>query len=82
MEELLLDDIILESCNGETLASSREIAEKFDKRNPDVNRMIENLIVQNCTVKNMIRKTTYISNREAAEIFGKNHKDMLRSIVI
>lgn len=45
MEELLLYDIILESCNGETLASSREIAEKFDKRNPDVNRMIENLIV-------------------------------------
>lgn len=32
MEELLLYDIILESCNGETLASSREIAEKFDKR--------------------------------------------------
>ena len=45
------------------LASSRDVAEKFGKRNPDVNRAIENLIVQNCTVKNMISKTSYISRR-------------------
>lgn len=82
MEELLLDDIILESCNGETLASSREIAEKFDKRNPDVNRMIENLIVQNCTVKNMIRKTTYISSRGREEIEYKMNRDGFSLLVM
>jgi len=53
------------------LASSRDVAEKFGKRNPDVNRAIENLIVQNCTVKNMFIKTSYISSR------GRNENEFL-----
>ncbi len=51
-----MEEIILQNKNGKILASSRDVAEKFGKRNPDVNRSIENLIVQNCTVKNMFEK--------------------------
>lgn len=62
-----MEEIILQNKNGKILASSRDVAEKFGKRNPDVNRSIENLIVQNCTVKNMFKKTTYISSRGREE---------------
>lgn len=62
-----MEEIILQNKNGKILASSRDVAEKFGKRNPDVNRSIENLIVQNCTVKNMFEKTTYISSRGREE---------------
>lgn len=58
-----MDEVILQNKNGKILASSRDVAEKFGKRNSDVNRSIENLTVQNCTVKNMFEKSTYISSR-------------------
>ena len=58
-----MSDITLFNQDGRILASSRDVAEKFGKRNPDVNRAIENLIVQNCTVRNMFVKTSYISSR-------------------
>lgn len=58
-----MSDITLFNQDGRILASSRDVAEKFGKRNPDVNRAIENLIVQNCTVKNMFIKTSYTSSR-------------------
>lgn len=58
-----MSDITLFNRDGKILASSREVAEKFGKRNPDVNRAIENLIVQNCTVRNMFIKTSYTSSR-------------------
>lgn len=62
-----MNEIILQNKGGKILTSSRDVAEKFRKRNPDVNRVIENLIVQNCTVKNMFEKTTYISTRGREE---------------
>lgn len=43
----------------------------MEKRNPDVNRAVENLIVQNCTVKNMFIKTSYTSRR------GRNETEYL-----
>ena len=58
-----MSDITLFNQEGRILASSRDVAEKFGKRNPDVNRAIENLIVQNCTVRNMFIKTSYTSSR-------------------
>ena len=58
-----MSDITLFNQDGRILASSREVAEKFGRRNPDVNRAIENLIVQNCTVKNMFISSTYKNNR-------------------
>lgn len=58
-----MSDITLFNQDGRILASSRDVAEKFGKRNPDVNRAIENLIVQNCTVRNMFIKTSYTSSR-------------------
>lgn len=66
-----MNEIILKEQNGQILASSRDVAENFRKRNPDVNRAIENLIVQNCTVKNMFEETTYISSR------GRQEKEYL-----
>lgn len=66
-----MSDITLFNQDGRILASSRDVAEKFGKRNPDVNRAIENLIVQNCTVKNMFIKTSYISSR------GRNENEFL-----
>lgn len=62
-----MSDINLTNNNGKILASSREVAEKFGKRNSEVNRAIENLTVQNCTVKNMFVKSTYISSRGREE---------------
>lgn len=66
-----MSDITLFNQYGRILASSREVAEKFGKRNPDVNRAIENLIVQNCTVRNMFIKTLYTSSR------GRNENEYL-----
>ncbi len=62
-----MNEVILQNKNGKILASSRDVAEKFGKRNSDVNRSIENLTVQNCTVKNMFEKSTYISSRGREE---------------
>lgn len=62
-----MNEVILQNKNGKILASSRDVAEKFGKRNSDVNRAIENLTVQNCTVKNMFEKSTYISSRGREE---------------
>lgn len=62
-----MSDINLTNNNGKILVSSREVAEKFGKRNSEVNRAIENLTVQNCTVKNMFIKTTYTSSRGREE---------------
>lgn len=66
-----MNEIILQEVDGRVLASSRDVAKNFDKRNPDVNRAIENLIVQNCTVKNMFEESTYISSR------GRQEKEFL-----
>lgn len=66
-----MDEIVLKNENGQIVTSSRDVAEKFGKRNPDVNRAIENLIVQNCTVRNMFVETTYISSR------GREEKEFL-----
>ena len=67
----MMNEIILKEQNGKVLASSRDVAENFGKRNPDVNRAIENLIVQNCTVKNMFEESTYVSSR------GRQEKEFL-----
>ena len=62
-----MSDINLTNNNGKILVSSREVAEKFGKRNSEVNRAIENLTVQNCTVKNMFFKSIYVSSRGREE---------------
>ena len=62
-----MKEIILQNKNGKILASSRDVAERFGKRNSEVNRTIKNLMVQNCTVKNMFEQTTYMSTRGREE---------------
>ncbi|NFQ98292.1 phage regulatory protein/antirepressor Ant [Clostridium botulinum] len=57
--------------NGKLVVSSREIARNFNKENKSVNRDIRNLIVQNCTVKNLFIESTYISSR------GREEKEYL-----
>ena len=40
-----MKEIILQNKNGKILASSRDVAERFGKRNSEVNRTIKNLMV-------------------------------------
>lgn len=40
-----MNEIILSEKNGQVLASSRDVAERFGKRNSEVNRTITNLMV-------------------------------------
>lgn len=77
-----MEEITLENENGEILASSREIADKFGKRNPDVNRAIENLTVQNSTVRKMFYKSTYKSSRGREETEYKMNRDGFSLLVM
>lgn len=77
-----LNEIILRNKNGEVLASSLEIAEKFQKENKIVNRAIRNLMEQNCTVKNMFVESTYITNRGRKEIYYEMNRDGFSLLVM
>ena len=65
-----MDEIILKEENGQVLASSREVAEKFGKRHDSVLRVIDNLIKSDSTIlwSEMFRETTYTNSR------GKNYR--------
>lgn len=63
-------EIKLQNKDGEILASSREVAEKFNKKHKNVLQSIENLVAKNSATKNMFIKTTY-ENR------GKQYKEYL-----
>lgn len=49
-----MKEIILQNKNGKILASSRDVAERFGKRNSEVNRTIKNLIMANPETKNIL----------------------------
>ena len=51
----------------EILINSTEIAEKYGKRNPDVNRAINNLIKRNPELSKHFTKSSYISSRGRCE---------------
>lgn len=57
-----------------TITSSRDVAEKFNKVHKTVIRKIENLMEQNCAVKNMFYESEYISSR------GRKEKEYLINI--
>ena len=63
-----MNEIILLEKNGQVLASSREVAEKFGKQNKHVNEAIKKLMVENSTVKTMFKESTYVSSRGREEI--------------
>lgn len=58
-----MEEIILKEQNGQVLASSREIAEKFGKEHKDVLGSIRNLTAENSAVKNMFKSSQYINSR-------------------
>ena len=58
-----MDEIILKNENGQVLASSREIAERFGKGHKDVLESIRNLTAENSAVKNMFKSSQYINSR-------------------
>lgn len=58
-----MEEIILKEQNGQVLASSREIAEKFGKEHKDVLESIRNLTAENSAVKNMFKSSQYINSR-------------------
>lgn len=66
-----MEEIILQNKNGKILASSRDVAEKFGKRNPDVNRSIKNLIAANPDMKEHFIASEYKSSR------GRYEKEFL-----
>lgn len=63
-----MNDIILKEENGQVLASSLDVAERFGKRHDSVLRDIDNLIKSDSTIlwNEMFKETTYKNNR------GKN----------
>ena len=63
-----MNEIILSEKNGQVLASSREVAERFGKQNKHVNEAIKKLMVENSTVKTMFEESTYVSSRGREEI--------------
>lgn len=60
-----MNEIILSEKNGQVLASSREVAEKFGKRHDSVLRDIDNLIKSDSTIlwSEMFKETTYTNSR-------------------
>lgn len=62
-----MEEIMLQNVDGKILASSREVAERFEKQNKHVNESIKKLMVENSTVKNMFTKDEYKSNRGRME---------------
>lgn len=54
-----MNDIILSTQNGEPVASSRDVAERFGKEHKDVLHSIKNLTAQNCALLKMFHKTEY-----------------------
>lgn len=58
-----MSEIILKEENGQVLASSREVAEKFGKNHRDVLESIRNLTAENSAVKNMFIISQYINSR-------------------
>jgi anti-repressor protein len=51
--------INVQNIDGELLVTSREISTNFEKEHRNVVRAIENLTVQNCTVKDMFIESTF-----------------------
>ena len=60
-----MNDIILKEENGQVLASSLDVAERFGKRHDSVLRDIDNLIKSDSTIlwNEMFKETTYKNNR-------------------
>lgn len=75
-----MNEITLQNKDGKILASSREVAERFGKRNPDVNRSIRKIISSNPNMKNHFILSEYKSKRgryEKEYILDKTGVDML-----
>lgn len=77
-----MDEIRLMNQNGEVLASSREVADKFGKENKHVNEAIKKLMVENSTVKNMFVESQYKSSRGRMETEYLMNRDGFSLIVM
>lgn len=66
-----MDEIILRNENGQILASSREVADKFGKNHKDVLESIRNLTAENSAVKDMFQISQYTNSR------GRNYDQYL-----
>lgn len=77
-----MEEIILQNRDGEILASSREVAERFGKLNKNVNQSIKNLMVENSTVKNMFIETEYKSSRGRMEVEYLMNRDGFSLLVM
>ena len=66
-----MDEIILRNENGQILASSREVADRFGKNHKDVLESIRNLTAENSAVKDMFQISQYTNSR------GRNYDQYL-----
>ena len=66
-----MDEIILKNENGQILASSREVADRFGKNHKDVLESIRNLTAENSAVKDMFQISQYTNSR------GRNYDQYL-----
>ena len=66
-----MDEIILRNENGQILASSREVADRFGKNHKDVLESIRNLTAENSAVKDMFQISRYTNSR------GRNYDQYL-----
>lgn len=58
-----MEEIILQNKDGKILASSRDVADSFEKAHKDVLKSIRNLIKNNPELSVHFMKSTYKSNR-------------------
>ena len=58
-KEVILNDIILSTQNGEPVASSRQIAENFGKEHKHVLDAVKNLVAENSAAKSMFHPATF-----------------------
>jgi anti-repressor protein len=66
-----MDEIILRNENGQILASSREVADRFGKNHKDVLESVRNLTAENSAVKDMFQISQYTNSR------GRNYDQYL-----
>lgn len=58
-----MNDLVFKGNEGQALTSSLLVAEKFSKEHADVMRVVRNLTLQNCGVKNMFVEASYLNSR-------------------
>jgi Rha family phage regulatory protein len=77
-----MESLVYKNSEGKPVTNSLLVAEKFEKNHKDVIRSIQNLMAQNCAVRNMFVETTYISERGRNEPMFVMNRDGFSLLVM